>query len=159
MHIHTHAPHMVRTLPEAPATLHLPLFPHFISSSWAEQSYQRKAPLLVLTSCKFMARNHEHSETGKRQTWREQRDRSNPMSWKVYFRTRKMTPVLKSHIVDPRTFPCYAHNGHPPNIRYKRLAQRQSRNLDTSTLQLGPCPEFLELFAAVACGAWLVLGT
>lgn len=106
-----------------------------------------------------MARNHEYSKTGKRQTWREQNDRSNPRAWEVYLRTKKMTPVLKSPIVDPRTFLCKAHNGHPQNIHYKRLAQRRILNLDTSILQLGPCPEFLKLFAAIAYGAWLVLGT
>lgn len=68
---------------------------------------------------------------------------------------------MERHIVDPRTFPCYAHSEHPQKFHYKRLAQRQILNLDTPILQLClcPCPEFLELFTAVSCGAQVVTGT
>lgn len=70
-----------------------------------------------------------------------------------------MIPVMESHIVDPTAFPCYTHNGHPQHFHYKSPAQRQVLQLDNPILQLGPFPEFLQLFTAVACGAWLVLGT
>lgn len=41
----------------------------------------------------------------------------------------------------------------------KGIAQQQILYLDTPILQLSLCPEHLKFFAAIASGAWLVLGS
>lgn len=65
-----------------------------------------------------------------------------------------MITVMESHIVGPMLCTQWATS----KLQLQK-AQRQILNLDTLMQQLSPCPEFLQLFAVVACGAWLVLGT